>query len=257
MFMKTQDNTGGAFSVNGLSRRAFVVGGAAAFLAGCQSSARFATTTRYLSAPRFAGDPAYAAMYGPISTEPFPIPAVDLRRIPPQYYRQQVAMPYSQRNKPGTIVVDPGDRFLYLVQEEGTALRYGIGVGREGFGWSGGATVGSKQQWPKWFPPPEMVARDPKAAPYANGMEGGINNPLGARALYLYQGKKDTLFRIHGTNEPWSIGQAVSSGCIRLLNQDIIDLYDRGPIGTSVVVLATGSRPVAAAPEEADEESRG
>jgi lipoprotein-anchoring transpeptidase ErfK/SrfK len=88
-------------------------------------------------------------------------------------------------------------------------------------------------------------------------MEGGINNPLGARALYLYQGKKDTLFRIHGTNEPWSIGQAVSSGCIRLLNQDIIDLYDRVPIGTSVVVLATGSRPVAAAPEEADEESRG
>ena len=130
-------------------------------------------------------------------------------------------------------------------------------IGREGFGWSGGATVGSKQQWPKWFPPPEMVARDPKAAPYANGMEGGINNPLGARALYLYQGKKDTLFRIHGTNEPWSIGQAVSSGCIRLLNQDIIDLYDRVPIGTSVVVLATGSRPVAAGPEEADEESRG
>jgi lipoprotein-anchoring transpeptidase ErfK/SrfK len=166
-------------------------------------------------------------------------------------------MPFSLPNKPGSIIVDPGDRFLYLVQEEGMALRYGIGVGREGFGWSGGATVGSKQHWPKWFPPKEMVERDPRAAPYANGMDGGINNPLGARALYLYQGKKDTLYRIHGTNEPWSIGTAVSSGCIRLLNQDIIDLYDRVPIGTSVVVLATAGRPVAAGPEEADEEIRG
>jgi lipoprotein-anchoring transpeptidase ErfK/SrfK len=244
--------------MRGLSRRAFVVGGAALFAAGCQSSQRFATTTRYLpSPPRFSGDPEYVAMYRPITTEPFPVPAVDLSRIPHKFYRQQVAMPFSLPNKPGSIIVDPGDRFLYLVQEEGMALRYGIGVGREGFGWSGGATVGSKQHWPKWFPPKEMVERDPRAAPYANGMDGGINNPLGARALYLYQGKKDTLYRIHGTNEPWSIGTAVSSGCIRLLNQDIIDLYDRVPIGTSVVVLATAGRPVAAGPEEADEEIRG
>jgi lipoprotein-anchoring transpeptidase ErfK/SrfK len=255
--MKRQGNMTGALSKRGLSRRAFVVGGAALFAAGCQSSTRFATTTRYLPSPRFGGDPAYAAMYGPITTEPFPIPAVELGRIPPQFYRQQVAMPRSLPGKPGTIVVDPGDKFLYLVQEDDMALRYGIGVGREGFDWSGGATVGSKQQWPKWFPPPEMVARDPKAAPYANGMEGGINNPLGARALYLYQGKKDTLFRIHGTNEPWSIGQAVSSGCIRLLNQDIIDLYDRVPIGTSVVVLATAGRPIAAGPEEVGADIRG
>jgi len=247
----------GAPAVHGLSRRAFFVGAAAFAAAGCQSSARFATTTRYLPPPRYGGDPVYAAMYGPIDTEPFPVPAVDLRRIDPQYYRQQVAMPYSLPGKPGTIVVDPGDRFLYLVQEDGMALRYGIGVGREGFGWSGGATVGSKQKWPKWFPPKEMVERDPRAAPYANGMEGGLDNPLGARALYLYQGKKDTLYRIHGTNEPWSIGQAVSSGCIRLLNQDIIDLYDRVPIGTSVIVLATAGRPVAVGPDEADAGVRG
>lgn len=257
MFMKRPELSGETSSMPGLSRRAFVVGGAAAFLAGCQSSQRFATTTRYLPAPRFGGDPAYAAMYGPITTEPFPIPAVEISRIPPQFYRQQVAMPRSLPSKPGTIVVDPGDRHLYLVQEEGMALRYGIGVGREGFGWNGGATVGSKQQWPKWFPPKEMVERDPKAAPYANGMDGGINNPLGARALYLYQGKKDTLYRIHGTNEPWSIGQAVSSGCIRLLNQDIIDLYDRVPIGTSVAVLATAGSPVAVGPDEVEEDVRG
>jgi lipoprotein-anchoring transpeptidase ErfK/SrfK len=258
MFMKIQGDTVGARNMRGLSRRVFLVGGAAAFLAACQSSQRFATTTRYLpSPPRFGGDPAYRAMYAAIDTEPFPIPAVDIGRIPPQFYRQQVAVPYSLPSKPGTIVVDPGDRFLYLVQEDGKALRYGIGVGREGFGWNGGATVGSKQQWPKWFPPKEMVERDPKAAPYANGMDGGINNPLGARALYLYQGKKDTLFRIHGTNEPWSIGQAVSSGCIRMLNQDVIDLYDRVPIGTSVVVLATAGAPLAAGPEEVEEEIRG
>jgi len=136
-------------------------------------------------------------------------------------------------------VRDPTNRFLYLVENGGQSMRYGIGVGREGFAWSGTAVVHDKQEWPKWFPPPEMVARDPKVAPYANGMEGGIKNPIGARALYLWQGNKDTLFRLHGTNEPSSIGHAVSSGCIRLLNQDIIDLYDRVPTGTKVVVLPT------------------
>ena len=138
-------------------------------------------------------------------------------------------------------MVDPGQRYLYLVQGNGKAIRYGIGVGREGFGWNGEATIQRKQQWPWWYPPVEMQARDERARRYANGMEGGPSNPLGARALYLYKGGRDTLYRIHGTNEPQSIGRAVSSGCIRMLNADVIDLYDRVPIGTRVVVLpATG-----------------
>src|SRR5262249_52899179 len=123
----------------------------------------------------------------------------------------------------------------------GRAIRYGIGVGREGFAWSGAATVKSKQEWPKWFPPADMMARDPRAAPWADGMPGGLQNPLGARALYLWQGDKDTLYRIHGTNEPWSIGRAGSSGCIRMFNQDVIDLYDRVPEGSRVVVLPAPS----------------
>jgi lipoprotein-anchoring transpeptidase ErfK/SrfK len=117
------------------------------------------------------------------------------------------------------------------------AMRYGIGVGREGFSWSGDAVIQRKAEWPKWTPPAEMVARDPKAAEWANGLPGGLSNPLGARALYLFQGNRDTLYRIHGTTEPYSIGTNVSSGCIRLINQDIVDLYSRVPVGTRVVVL--------------------
>src|SRR5204863_1404907 len=117
----------------------------------------------------------------------------DLRKIDPQYYRQVVPVPANIPNEPGAIVVDPDNRFLYLVLAGGDAVRYGIGVGRQGFGWSGTAQIKSKQEWPKWFPPPEMVARDPRAAPFANGENGGLANPLGARALYLYQGDKDTL----------------------------------------------------------------
>ena len=182
-------------------------------------------------------DPAVVAMYSQVETEPFRIPAVAVRKIEPQFYRQLVATPPNVTSEPGTIVVDPSSRFLYLVQADGMSMRYGIGVGRQGFSWTGAAVIKDKQAWPKWFPPPEMVARDPRAAPYADGMEGGLDNPLGARALYLYQGEKDTLFRLHGTYEQASIGEAVSSGCIRLLNQDIIDLYERVPLGTKVVVL--------------------
>jgi lipoprotein-anchoring transpeptidase ErfK/SrfK len=183
--------------------------------------------------------PAVRAMYSAVDEKPYHVPTVNLAKIDPKYYRQEVPTPATITEKPGTIVVDPTNRFLYLVEDGGQSMRYGIGVGREGFAWSGTAVVHNKAAWPKWFPPPEMVARDPKAAPYANGMEGGINNPIGARALYLWQGNKDTLYRLHGTNEPLSIGHAVSSGCIRLLNQDIIDLYDRVPVGTKVVVLPT------------------
>jgi lipoprotein-anchoring transpeptidase ErfK/SrfK len=149
-----------------------------------------------------------------------------------------------QPKPPSTITIDPHGHFLYLVQEGGLAIRYGVGVGRAGFAWSGVATVHNKQEWPDWYPPKEMLRRQPELRNHVSklrggvGVRGGPRNPLGARAMYLWKGDKDTLYRIHGTNEPWTIGKSVSSGCIRMINQDAIDLYQRTPIGTEVVVLA-------------------
>jgi lipoprotein-anchoring transpeptidase ErfK/SrfK len=167
------------------------------------------------------------------------------RTVDPAYARTVVSYPSAE--SPGTIIVDPGRHFLYLVQANGHAIRYGVGVGKEGFGWSGTAAVHTKQEWPDWYPTAEMLQRKPEIQPYmvqlrsGLGMPGGPDNPLGARALYLWKGNKDTLYRIHGTNEPWTIGQDVSSGCIRLTNDDVLDLYARTPIGAKVVVLATGA----------------
>jgi lipoprotein-anchoring transpeptidase ErfK/SrfK len=156
----------------------------------------------------------------------------------PQFARREVDTPASLPAEPvGTIVVDTPNRYLYLTEAGGKSMRYGIGVGREGFAWAGTATIKAKAAWPTWTPPPEMLARDPSSRPYANGMPGGLDNPLGARAMYLYIGDQDTLYRLHGTTEAWSIGQAVSSGCVRLLDQDVIDLYNRVSIGTKVVVI--------------------
>jgi lipoprotein-anchoring transpeptidase ErfK/SrfK len=195
--------------VSGLSRRAAIVGcsalGATASLAGC--------ATR--------------------STD-----------IDPAFMRRTVA--YDASHAPGTIVVDPGNHFLYHVQQNGQAIRYGVGVGGEGFGWSGVANVHDKQEWPNWYPTKEILERKPEIRSAmvrlhdAMGVPGGPENPLGARALYLWQGNKDTLYRIHGTNEPWTIGKSVSSGCIRMVNQDVVDLYESTPVGTKVVVLPTG-----------------
>jgi len=177
-----------------------------------------------------------AERYGVISNEPFPVPAVTMEDLKPRYMRKFVDNPTGQ--PPGTIVVDPKNHFLYLVQENGKALRYGVGVGSEGMAWSGTAQVQIKREWPSWTPTKNMIAREPKKyAKWASGMEGGAQNPLGARALYLFKNGKDTLYRIHGTNEPWSIGESMSSGCIRMMNQDVIDLYRRIPSGTKVVVL--------------------
>jgi lipoprotein-anchoring transpeptidase ErfK/SrfK len=237
-----------SFSLNAKLVRRVAGLGLPLLLAAC--GAPPATTVSHLAAP--VVDPQAASMYAPLEDGGFLVPAVDTRKIDPQFLRQVVTLPYEIPNQPGTIVVDPNNRFLYLVFEGGQALRYGIGVGREGFGWSGDATINAKREWPKWFPPKEMVERDPKAAPYADGMDGGLGNPLGARGLYLYQGKVDTLYRIHGTNEPWSIGHAVSSGCIRMLNQDVIDLYNRVPTGTRVTVLPSAQVPVASAPPTGD-----
>jgi len=152
--------------------------------------------------------------------------------VDPMYRRQIV--PNTSSYAPGTVVVDTGKRFLYLAQADGTAIRYGVGVGREGFSWKGTARVGRKAEWPDWRPPAEMLKRQPELPTY---VAGGPDNPLGARALYLYKGDRDTLFRIHGSNEPWTIGQAVSSGCIRMTNADVEDLYERVPRNATVIVL--------------------
>ncbi|BCM87096.1 hypothetical protein NS228_13370 [Methylobacterium indicum] len=184
----------------------------------------------------------YARAYAALDTEPFPVQAFRWRRANPSFLRQEVA--YGGRYAPGTIVVDPRAHHLYLVQEGGRARRYGVGVGRQGFAWNGAATINSKQAWPDWYPPKEMIARQPALARSVSklqsglGVPGGPRNPLGARALYLWQNNKDTLYRIHGTTEPESIGRSVSSGCIRMINQDAIDLYARVPVGAQVVVLS-------------------
>ena len=185
----------------------------------------------------FRGFPSgeYAA-YGPIMDDGHEIPALDLSTIDPDLLRRQV--PFRGPYRPGTIVVDVAERRLYLVQPGGVAIRYAVGVGREeALNFRGSAVIGRKAEWPRWAPTASMIARMPRYAAYAGGMAGGLGNPLGARALYLYRGKQDTDFRLHGTNEPETIGTAVSSGCIRLFNQDIIDLYNRVPVGSPVVVL--------------------
>lgn len=214
-----------------INRRMFMLA-APAVLAGCvtDSSPELADLPNPFSAH-------YAAMYGAIDTEPFPVPAIDLSEIDGKFLRREVA--YRTAEQPGTIVVEPGRRYAYLVLAGGRAMRYGIGVGKqEGFNFQGTATIARKAEWPRWTPTPDMIRREPdRYAKYAGGLNGGAGNPLGPRALYLYKDGRDTLYRLHGTVEPWTIGTMVSSGCVRLINQDIIDLYRRVPVGTKVVVL--------------------
>jgi len=218
-----------------LTRRTLLLG-AVAPLAGCAvSRPRPSAETAVMAPPVVQPDPRLVAMYAAIPDERFPIPAVDITQVDPQFLRQEVT--YATAEQPGTIVVDTNSRFLYLVREGGRALRYGVGVGKEGLSWSGRAVIQMKREWPRWTPTQNMIRRDPELARYAGGKEPGLDNPLGVRALYLFENGRDTLYRLHGTNEPWSIGMAMSSGCVRLFNQDIIDLYKRVPIGTRVLVL--------------------
>jgi lipoprotein-anchoring transpeptidase ErfK/SrfK len=236
------------------SRRGFVAGGL--FLAGFHSSAS-AQDSRLISAIERALeriDPAHetkksqkptppaadeqyfdpALLPPPESPVDFPIPRVSSKLVARQYRPQLVE--FDGAELAGTLVVDPGQRFLYHVLAPGEARRYGVGVGRAGFAWAGTAHVGMKRKWPRWVPPRSMVERDAKARKWVNGQPGGPDNPLGARALYLFANGKDTLYRIHGTNEPRSIGKAVSSGCIRMLNEDVAELFEAVNIGTEVVV---------------------
>jgi len=154
-------------------------------------------------------------------------PTVIQAEIPPQFLRQEVV--YTGEERPGVVIIDTPDKFLFFVEPGGRAIRYGIGVGRPGFAWAGVKTITRKAEWPDWTPPAEMMLRRPDLPVH---MVGGPENPLGARALYL----GSSLYRIHGTNEPWSIGQNVSSGCIRMMNNDVIDLYMRVRVGTTVIV---------------------
>ncbi|RFC68787.1 MULTISPECIES: L,D-transpeptidase [Mesorhizobium] len=180
----------------------------------------------------------YSLMYGPLEDGGFQIPAVPYTQIDQQFLRQVVANTTGQ--KPGTIVVDTLGHNLYFTLPGGQAVRYGVGLGRAGFEWAGAGVIQWKQKWPKWTPPDEMIARDPKLEKFSvrnGGQPGGLKNPLGARALYIFQNGEDTLFRVHGTPEWKSIGKSVSSGCVRMINQDVIDLYERVPNKTPIVVV--------------------
>ncbi len=213
----------------GIDRRA-VLAGLACLLGGCatQGVPPYALSQR--------GALGYYPGYGPIEDEGREIPGLDASTLDPDKLRREV--PFAGPYRPGTIVVDVADRRLYLVEGNGRAIRYTVGVGREeALNFRGSAVIGRKAEWPRWAPTEAMIERMPRYAAYAGGMAGGLGNPLGARALYLYRGNQDTYFRLHGTNEPETIGTAVSSGCIRLFNHDIIDLYNRAPVGTPVVVL--------------------
>lgn len=176
----------------------------------------------------------YSSSYGSKRDAGYRLPSIPIYKVAKKYHRQLVR--YETKEKPGTIIVETSERHLYFVMKDGKAMRYGIGIGREGFEWSGTARVAAKRQWPVWTPPAAMIRRQPELAKYRKGMRPGLKNPLGARALYLHNRRGDTGYRLHGSPEWWSIGQSMSSGCIRLMNQDIIDLHDRVEVGAKVIV---------------------
>lgn len=204
-------------------------------LAGCATTnAKVTEKAKEEELPEMAG---YDAMYAAQPDEQFPLPAIPYRRINRKFLRQWVDNPTGER--PGTIVVDVGNHFLYYTYPNGKAMRYGVGLGRAGFEWAGEGVIQYKRQWPRWTPPDEMIARQPELAKYSaanGGQDPGLANPLGARALYIFQNNEDTLYRIHGSPEWNTIGKSVSSGCVRMINQDVIDLYGRVPGKTRIVV---------------------
>jgi lipoprotein-anchoring transpeptidase ErfK/SrfK len=183
-------------------------------------------------------NPLHRAMYGSINDDGHTLPAIPYSRIDPRFLRQEVS--YQTAEAAGTIIVDTKQNYLYLVQSSGKAVRYGVGLGRDGYAWSGRGKIQWKAKWPRWTPPNEMVERQPELRTISasnGGMVPGLNNPLGARALYIFKDGKDTLYRVHGTPDWQSVGKATSSGCVRMLNQDVIDLFARVPEGAPIVVI--------------------
>ncbi|QPC86299.1 L,D-transpeptidase family protein [Mesorhizobium sp. NBSH29] len=177
----------------------------------------------------------FSSDYGMRRDAGYTLPTIPISKLDRKFHRQVVR--YETKEVPGTIVVDTKSKFLYLVQPGGKAMRYGIGVGKQGFEWNGTARIAMKREWPVWTPPAAMIKRRPDLAKYRDGMQPGIDNALGARALYLFNKNGDTGYRLHGTPEWFSIGKAMSSGCIRLINQDIIDLHNRAEVGAKVIVM--------------------
>jgi len=236
-----------------MSRRSLLAGASATFAATALSACTTAPREGGSGLPPIVppiGFGAPATMYAAVNDGGHAVPAVPYQRIDARFHRQVVSDPTGER--PGTVVVDTGNHFLYVVRSGRQAVRYGVGLGRQGFEWAGEGVIEWKQHWPRWFPPEEMIARQPELEKYRarqvpgtneweGGMPAGIQNPLGARALYIYQNGKDTLYRLHGSPEWWSIGKSVSSGCVRLINQDVMDLYDR-VADKSPVVVTSGLR---------------
>lgn len=220
------------------TRRSLFALGAAVGLAACVPAKIAPVSRAVVPPPAF---PPLPDFYGAVSNEMFPIPAIPEGALAPEYWRSEVVNPWPE-HPPGTIVVDPDAAILHFVASPQSAIRYGVSVGAAGFAWEGVARLQFSRKWPRWNVPDTMVARKPELAPYSvanGGMDPGPDNPLGARALYLFQNGVDTLYRIHGNAVPQELGRAVSSGCIRMLDQDAIDLYDRAVHGAKVVVLAS------------------
>lgn len=182
--------------------------------------------------------PMQKAIYGQMVDDGHTLNAIPLERVNRRFLRQEVDYPTNER--PGTIVVDTQAHYLYLVERNGKAIRYGVGLGKQGFAWKGRGVIQFKKAWPRWTPSDDMVARSPDLRAYSaaeGGLEPGLRNPLGARAMYIFQNGKDTLYRVHGTPDWQSVGKAVSSGCVRMFNQDVIDLYERVSPKAEIVVL--------------------
>ena len=232
-----------AYQSEPLTRRAFLSMSisASVFLTGCATTAGPSIPPLAPAKPSqpigLAPEAELEARYAALDDGGHHIAAVPFREMNPNHYRQRVPDPTGE--KPGTVVVDTAGRFLYVTEPGGTAMRYGVGIGRDGFAWQGQGIIHWRQPWPRWKPPADMIARQPELERYSvanGGMEPGVKNPLGARALYIFQNNQDTLYRLHGTPDWRSIGKAVSSGCVRLVNQDVIDLYRRVPYHAPIVV---------------------
>jgi lipoprotein-anchoring transpeptidase ErfK/SrfK len=231
----------------GMTRRLALLGLGSVALSGCMVAGRemafdpeavqdmmpTGTVRPKISVDPYVQNP--KVMYASFVDGGFTLPAVPYQKVDPKWRRQVVVDPTGEA--PGTIVVHTADRFLYLVQDGGDAIRYGVGIGKAGFEWSGRAKINHGKEWPVWTPPKEMIARKPEVAKWAGGQPGGLENPLGARAMYIYNDRGDTGYRVHGSPEWNTIGQAMSSGCVRLINQDVIDLYRRVSKGSPIVVV--------------------